>query len=377
MAQRAPTAAATPIRQRRWSATDRAGHLDDAVPAGDADVCRTEAASGLLSWFQPARFEGTREGVIHRPGWAGIATPAPYAGFMSPAHDQPGLPADADVIVIGAGLAGLAAARHLQQAGRSVVVLEAAAAPGGRVRTDIVDGFRLDRGFQLYNPTYPEGARVFDHAALDLKGFERGAIVAGQGRRYRLGDPRTHPTWALDALRAPLGGPLGLARFAAYALRCATTDPATLARRTDDPTNRVLTTAGVNADLMSGLVAPFLSGVFLEPELHTSRRFADLILRSFVRGTPSVPARGMQALPDQLAAHIDHLHLNTSVTHVAPGRVRSDQGELTAAAVVVAVGPAQVPTLLPDVPAPTTRACTTWYHVPDQPPAELAFGQAL
>ena len=296
---------------------------------------------------------------------------------MPHARNHSDLPASADVVVIGAGLAGLAAAQHLTRSGRDVIVVEASDAPGGRIRTDVVDGFRLDRGFQLYNPAYPEGARMFDHEDLDLRGFERGAIIASGGRRFRLGDPRAHPGWVVDALRAPTGGPLALARFAAYAVRCATVDPRVLTERQDGPSRTVLASAGVNSALMTSVVQPFLAGVFLEEELTTSRRFADLILRSFVRGTPSVPAAGMQALPEQLARDLPTLHLNTSVTAVEPGRVTTDRGTVTAGAVVVAVGPGQVPALLPGRPAPQTRSCTTWYHVPDQPPGDLAFGQAL
>jgi len=98
------------------------------------------------------------------------------------------------VIVVGAGLSGLAAARHLSRHGADVTVLEGSDGVGGRVRTDLVDGFRLDRGFQLYNPAYPEGARVLDHQALDLKSFVAGARVVlergGRRRVVRVADPR-------------------------------------------------------------------------------------------------------------------------------------------------------------------------------------------
>jgi len=95
-----------------------------------------------------------------------------------------------DVIVVGAGLAGLAAAVRLAGAGLDVTVLEAGDDVGGRVRTDHVDGLLLDRGFQLYNPAYPEGRRVLDLDALDLRPFSRGMLVAIGGRRYRLHDDR-------------------------------------------------------------------------------------------------------------------------------------------------------------------------------------------
>ena len=292
-----------------------------------------------------------------------------------PAADA--LPDHADVVVVGAGLAGLATALHLERAGRHVVVVEASDAAGGRIRTDEVDGFLLDRGFQLYNPAYPEGRQMLDAVELDLKSFERGAIVAGDSGRWRVADPRQHPTWVPDALRAGLGGPLGLLRLGWYGARCATSPPRRLATRTDVATVEALQTAGADDDLLDHLLAPFLRGVFLESDLATSRRFGDLILRSFVRGTPGVPARGMQALPMQLAAQVADLHLNQPALSVAPGYVRLTDAVIGARAVVVAVGPGVVADLLPSLGRPETRSCTTWYHRPDQAPGDLSFGYPL
>ena len=81
-----------------------------------------------------------------------------------------------DAIVVGAGLAGLSAARQLAIHGVDVIVLESSNDVGGRVRTDRFDGLQLDRGFQLFNPSYPEAARVLDYEALDLKPFVPGVI---------------------------------------------------------------------------------------------------------------------------------------------------------------------------------------------------------
>ena len=291
--------------------------------------------------------------------------------------DSP-FPSRCDVVVIGAGLAGLAAAIHLQQAGAEVVLLESEAEPGGRIRTDVVDGFRLDRGFQLYNPAYPEGRRMFDHAALDLKGFERGAVVAIGASHRRIGDPRSHPTWIPDALRAGVGGPIGIAAFGVYAARCAAETPQRLAARPDESLITALTEAHVSPQLIERVLRPFLAGVFLEPDLATSRRFADFILRSFLRGTPAIPATGMAALPRQLAGKVDSLHCGVRVTDAASGnRVVTDHGEIATRAVVVAVGPGQVSSLLPGFPAPRTNSCTTWYHRPDCPPDQLHGGLAI
>ena len=104
------------------------------------------------------------------------------------------IPKNTDVVVIGAGLAGLAAARRLAIAGREVCVIEAGDAPGGRVRTDRIDGLLLDRGFQLYNPSYAEGANVLDLNSLDIQSFTPGVIVSIDGRAYKMADPKREPT---------------------------------------------------------------------------------------------------------------------------------------------------------------------------------------
>src|ERR1700733_4052169 len=117
---------------------------------------------------------------------------------------MPDLPASADVVVVGAGLSGLAAARRLHAAGLNVIVTEAADTVGGRVRTDRMDGLQLDHGFQQFNRAYP-AARIFDVDALDLRPFRPGLIVALGENRYRIADPRRWPRTSLSTLRAPVG----------------------------------------------------------------------------------------------------------------------------------------------------------------------------
>ncbi len=287
------------------------------------------------------------------------------------------LPASADIVVVGAGLAGLAAAIHLHEAGFGVVVLEASDGVGGRVRTDVVDGFRLDRGFQLYNPAYPEGRVMFDHAAADLRGFARGARVVLDQRVVTVADPRTHPGAIRGAFAAELGGPFGLARLAWYALGCARANPRAVESRADAAIGDTLRAAGVPPNTMDHLVRPFFSGVFLEPDLATSRRFADLVLRSFVRGTPAVPAMGMGVLPRQLAARLPTVHMFARVLSVNGTSVESARGTVQARAVVVATDAASVSALIPGLAIPASNGCTTWYHVPAQTPSELADGRAI
>lgn len=284
-----------------------------------------------------------------------------------------------DIIVVGAGLAGLAAARQLSEHGIDVLVLETADDVGGRVRTDEVDGLLLDRGFQLYNPAYPEAARVLDHAALDLQPFVPGVIAITPRGPVRLGDPRRRPRWAPDALTSASGSLAGKLRFARYAWRASRTSAGELANATDVSAEVTLRSAGIDDVLLETVLRPFLAGVFLEDRLATSRRFLDLVLTSFVRGIPSVPAAGMGAIPHQLHDRLPEgtVRLGSGVRSVDDGLVRTDEGELTARAIIVATDPPTAATLLPGLDVPEGRAVTTWYYVADGDPSLLTGGDAV
>jgi phytoene dehydrogenase-like protein len=262
------------------------------------------------------------------------------------------------VVVVGAGLAGLAAARHLTRNGVDVTVLEASDAVGGRMRTDVVDGYRLD-----------------------LRPFVAGArIVATRGgRRHvdRVADPRRQPSWAVPSLMARIGSPVSTARFGAYAVSRAVRSVESLRRDPDVTTAEALRRAGADRTLMERVLRPFLSGVFLEAELSTSRRFLDVVLKSFVHGTPGVPAKGMQRIPEQLATGLD-VRLGHRVASVAAQSVDVADGDVhRAQAVIVAADPQTAARLVPDIPAPVGRSVTTWYYRPDCAPQALADGQAV
>lgn len=274
-----------------------------------------------------------------------------------------------DVVVVGAGLAGLAAARQLSIHGVDVTVIEAAEAVGGRVRTDRVDGFTMDRGFQLYNPAYPEAARVLDHQALDLRPLVRGVDVVRTGRRGRtvlhLADPRSPRNWHASTLSRAAGSVKGKAAFAAYALSASRLRGREFDRRPDEPAQVALARAGVDATLIDEVIKPFLTGVFLEPHLMTSRRFMDAVLASFVKGTPSLPSQGMQEIPEQLYAALpDHsVRLSTPAESIAAHRVDTPDGRLQARAVILATDATNAHRLLPSANIETRgNGVITYYH---------------
>ena len=201
--------------------------------------------------------------------------------------------------MVGAGLAGLSAAIRLAAAGCDVHVLEAGEHAGGRLATERIDGFVVDRGFQVLNTGYPRAADL-DLDALDLGWFERGAVVRHEGRVHRVVDPRQRPGRVLDTLTAPLGGPLQKAAIAAFSARAGYLPVARLLRGPERTADEALRAAGVGDAAMERFFRPFLAGVLLESELSTSSRYLDLLWRSFVRGAIGLPAEGMQAVGEQL-----------------------------------------------------------------------------
>lgn len=279
-----------------------------------------------------------------------------------------------DVIVVGAGLAGLRAARLLGRRGLDVRVLDAADRPGGRMATDVVDGFRCDRGFQVLNTSYPALRAAANLPALDLRAFEPGAAVRGaDGRLHRFAHPARRPSQAFATAFDGLFGVRDKARLVAWTARVLGAPPSRTARLIDRSAAQDLAAAGLDGPVVERFLRPFLSGVLGETALTTSAAFVRLVWRSFALGTVAVPAEGMGALPAQLAARLPDgvLELGQRVTTVRPGVVHTADGERTARAVVVAVDPVTAGTLLPGLDVAPMHALTTYYHVTDAPPAEL------
>lgn len=292
----------------------------------------------------------------------------------------------ADVVVIGAGMAGLACAARLAQAAPqvSVVVLEREERVGGRVGTDLVDGFRCDRGFQLLNPVYPEARRVLDLKTLALQPFPATVVVRVGDRHRVLGDPRrTAPALlrrtVTDSVTA-LGTAREKAAFVRWALGCSRRDPADLLSTPDEGWGEALDGLGVDGELRRAVLEPFLAGTLGERDGSTSRRFVELLIRSFVRGRPSVPWQGMQAIGDQLAAALPDgvLRLGVGVDRVEPHAgtptALTTAGPVTARAVVVATDPGTSAVLTGQPEVATKPLTTFWHAVPGGPAAVGPYG---
>ncbi|MFS0732557.1 NAD(P)/FAD-dependent oxidoreductase [Microbacterium sp. 1P10UB] len=285
-----------------------------------------------------------------------------------------------DVVVIGAGLAGLRAATRLARAGRDVVVLEAADRVGGRERTDVVDGFLLDLGFHVLNPTYPAVRRWADVEDLDLRAFPVGVRVRRERTTAELRHPLRSPGSIPQTLRSRMVRPRDLAALARWA------GPALLApKKVIDGEDRTLregwNRAGVHGPLRTEVLEPFLAGVIADDAGMTSDAFVRLLIRMFALGTPGLPAGGIEALPRQLADRARTAGADIRVSHRATGLLRGPHGvgvttdgadPLTARDVVVAVGPDVVADLV-DVPRPATKGLQTWWFSTDATPPASAL----
>lgn len=281
--------------------------------------------------------------------------------------------------MVGAGLAGLACAVELQRRGVATEVLEASDAVGGRVRTDVVDGFRCDRGFQLLNPSYPAVRALVDLDALALQVAGRGVEVLRAGGVVRLADPTHHPRDLGATLRSGLLRPAELARLARWAAP-ALGPVDRLLRRPDRTLGTGLDAAGLTgprSPLRREVLEPFLTGVVADDPAVVSERFARLLLRSFALATPGLPAAGMQALPEQLARR---LAAPVRLAHPARGLRRHDgavevlteHGTWRARAVVVATDP-RAAAELTEQPVPATRGLVTWWFTAPTPVSGSPF----
>jgi phytoene dehydrogenase-like protein len=268
-----------------------------------------------------------------------------------------------DVCVVGAGLSGLACARLLAFRGVSCAVLEASDAVGGRVRTDRIEGFTLNRGFQVVLTAYPELHHQLNTKRLDLRRFEPGALVRVGDRFWPVGDPLRTPRRIAPTLVAPVGSPVDKLRLLALVASVRRGQASDLLRGPDRSTLDELRARGFSTHMIDRLFVPLFGGIQLDPDLEVSSRRFKMILRMLAQGAAAVPATGMDAIPEQLAADLpaDTVELRAPVAAIDGTTVRlADGRSVTARAVVVATeGP--IAARLLGLPDPGSRGQTCVY----------------
>ncbi len=263
-------------------------------------------------------------------------------------HKQP------DVLVIGAGLAGLNAAIHLQSRGANVRVVEASDRPGGRVASDVIDGYICDRGFQLINANYPalKELKVIDE--IDFLIAPRVIEVAIDTGRHLIGDPRKALLSAFDSSLGSL--------FEKFSLLTFIYGPTAK----NEPLSETLIRCGLTYERV---LRPFLQGVFLTDPKNVDAMYGQQILRSFVSGSIGIPKNGVGQLSYALAKRVSNISFNVQVDRIADEKVYTSEGVLTADKIVVATDATTAAQLLGNGQVRKMAGCITWYHAVEENPS--------
>ena len=280
--------------------------------------------------------------------------------------------ADLDVVIVGAGLAGLSCAKHLQRAGKKVAIYEASDGVGGRVRTDELDGYLLDRGFQVLLTAYPEIETEVDLAALDMKYFSPGALVRVGKKNHVVGDPLREPTTLFSTTFAPIGNVFDKARIAALRWKLMRGPARRLLQGEDMSTAKALREQGFSQRMVSTFFTPLVGGIQLDPDLSTSRRMFDIIFRTLSAGETGVPARGIGELSNYLAAQLlnDTVHLHSPVSEVTSTYVTLHSGEKIHARCVVVATEGPAASALLNIPPVASRSVSCVYFSADAAPTQ-------
>jgi protoporphyrinogen oxidase len=249
------------------------------------------------------------------------------------------------IYIIGAGIAGLIAAYELERSGYSPEILEASDGVGGRVRTDIENGFHLDRGFQVLLTAYPEAKRYLDYEKLNLRMFDPGAIVFKPGDFFAIHDPLRNPMKLLGMAFSKVG--TFKDKFKILSLTNS------LKKKTEEDifaepsitTIDFLRNYGFSETILDNFFKPFFKGIFLENGLQTSSRMFNFVFKMFSIGYAAIPEKGMQEIPNQLKSNLQRtvFHFNSPVERVEGNSIFLKNGDnLQADKIIIASRPDKV-----------------------------------
>ena len=234
-----------------------------------------------------------------------------------------------DFIIIGAGLTGLSCAKTLFQANLQGIILEAEDRSGGRIRTDLVDGYKLDRGFQVLQTGYPEAARALDYTTLQLQSFPAGVVVRSEGRFHIIADPRKHFRHIFRTLFSPIGTIADKIRMLALTRSVGAVSFEELFRQPEEKTIDYLRNLNFSDTFIEAFFRPFFAGACLDRSITASSRVLRYIFRVFAQGDAALPAHGMEEIPRQLETLLPSgcIQYNSKVAAIEKGKVTLTNGE--------------------------------------------------
>jgi phytoene dehydrogenase-like protein len=275
-----------------------------------------------------------------------------------------------DVIIIGAGIAGLTAAKVLKAAGKKIKLIEASNTIGGRVQTDALDGYLLDRGFQVLLTAYPEVKLFLDYEALDLKKFEPGAIVLNEKGITEIGDPLRNPSTLFTTLASPVGSIFDKLKMLALKLQLGNKKIDNIFTSTEITTLQYLLQKGFSNRMIEQFFKPFMTGIFLESSLKTSSRMFEFVFKMFSEADTVIPANGMGMIPKQLAQGLtnEELIFNEAVVEINGNEVKTNTGKIfSASKILIATEASAIPAPFEKINA-QKKSVITIYFTADKPP---------
>jgi len=244
-----------------------------------------------------------------------------------------------NITIIGAGIAGLTAAVYLHQKGFKIQILEASDRAGGRIKTDVIDGFRLDKGFQVLLTEYPETKALLDYKKLNLKRFLPGATVLYDGGQFEIADPFRRPTALFSTLFAPVGSLKDKINTFFLKRKLVKISIPNLFEQAEVETIAQLKNYGFSQKMIARFYKPFFSGIFLENDLKTSSTMFDFVMKMFSEGDAAIPELGMEEIPKQLVAMLpEHsIQYNVKVTAIENNQIICENGStLEAEKIIIA-----------------------------------------
>ncbi len=229
------------------------------------------------------------------------------------------------ILIIGAGIAGLTAGKILKNNSFKVTLIEADSQPGGRVQTDYLDGFQLDRGFQILLKDYPEAKRLLNYEALNLKKFKPGALILSEKGIQEIGDPLREPGTLFKTLFSPVGSLKDKLLLLKLNLKLKSQDLEAVFDGKETSTLQYLKSYGFSDQMIQTFFSPFLGGIFLDNDLKTSSRMFEFVFKLFGNGDTVVPEKGMGEISRQLADNFtqDEIRLNEKVIEINKNSVKT------------------------------------------------------
>ena len=231
--------------------------------------------------------------------------------------------------IIGGGISGLIAARVLEEHGLSATIIEATDRLGGRVKTDVVDGYSLDHGFQVLLTAYPAAKKYLDFDALELQEFLPGSAIFKNGKQKIIGDPLRNLSLLLPTLFSGIGTVNDKLKILALNRRLKKKSIQNIFAEKEQTTRVYLENIGFSEAIITNFFTPFFSGIFLENKLETSSRMFEFVYKMFGEGNAALPKDGIQAIPKQLFEKLKSTTcvFNTKVKSVENGSIKLESGE--------------------------------------------------